>query len=200
MTVAGGDADDVRTVAGRAYEELKALVEPVLYAEGSTPMEEVVGELLRAAGWKIATAESCTGGLMAKRLTDTAGSSRYFERGFVTYSNASKIELLGVSAADLEKHGAVSRQVAAAMAEGAVERSGADFALSTTGIAGPGGGSIKKPVGTVYIAKASRNGATKVEKHAFPTDRESFKQLATQAALDLLRREISTAPKASKAR
>ena len=161
-------------------------------------LEQVVVELLAAKGAKLAVAESCTGGLLANRITNVPGASEVFVAGYVTYANEAKVQMLGVDAELLEKHGAVSRQVAAAMAEGALERAGADFALSTTGIAGPGGGSIRKPVGTVYIAKASRNGATKVEKHAFPTDRESFKQLATQAALDLLRREMSTPAKATK--
>jgi nicotinamide-nucleotide amidase len=191
---------DIRVIGNEAQlteaEEIieKSFARQIASRDNRT-LEQVVVELLAGRGTKIAVAESCTGGLLANRITNVPGASEVFQAGFVTYANEAKVQMLGVDAALLEKHGAVSRQVAAAMAEGAMERSGADFALSTTGIAGPGGGSIRKPVGTVYIGKASRNGATKVEKHAFPSDRESFKQLATQAALDLLRREMSTAGK-----
>src|SRR4029077_20835919 len=107
VTVAGGDPDQVRAVKDRAYRELKERVAGVLYAEGTETMEEVVGRLLRERGFEIATAESCTGGLLAKRLTDVPGSSAYFERGFITYSNESKLEQLGVNAEDLRAHGAM---------------------------------------------------------------------------------------------
>jgi nicotinamide-nucleotide amidase len=113
-------------------------------------------EAFRARGWKIATAESCTGGLVAAALTDIAGSSDVFERGFVTYSNEAKEAMLGVPAATLKRYGAVSAQTAAAMAEGALKNSRADAAVAITGIAGPGGGTKQKPVGLVYFAAASR--------------------------------------------
>jgi nicotinamide-nucleotide amidase len=112
----------------------------------------------RAHGLKIATAESCTGGLVAGALTDIAGSSDVVERAFVTYSNEAKLEMLGVSSATLDAHGAVSRETAEAMATGAIRRSPADLAVSITGIAGPGGGSADKPVGLVHFAVAARDG------------------------------------------
>ena len=115
---------------------------------------------LRARGLKIATAESCTGGMIAARLTDVAGSSDVVERGFVTYSNEAKAELLGVPMAMIAANGAVSEPVARAMAEGAIARSRADIAVAVTGVAGPGGGTEKKPVGLVHVAAALRGGAT----------------------------------------
>jgi nicotinamide-nucleotide amidase len=149
-----------------------------------------VVDLLAACSGTLATAESCTGGLLANRVTNVPGASNVFLQGFVTYANDAKVRSLGVETGLLDVHGAVSRQVAAAMAAGALKAAGSDYALSTTGIAGPGGGSIEKPVGTVYIGLATRTGPVKVEKHAYPSDREGFKQLTTQSALDLLRREL----------
>jgi nicotinamide-nucleotide amidase len=193
VTVAGPDAAQVREVAGRAYEELKALVAPVVYAEGVRTMEEAVGETLLTLGWRLAVAESCTGGLLAKRVTDTPGSSRYFERGFVTYSNAAKLELLGVKAAVLEAHGAVSAPVAEQMAAGARTRAGVDVGVGITGIAGPDGGSDEKPVGTVFIAIASPRGEA-VRKYAFAGTRATIRERAAQAALDLIRRQLRGLP------
>ena len=115
----------------------------------------------RAKGWKIATAESCTGGLVAGALTEIPGSSDVFERGFVTYSNDAKTAMLGVPRDRIAAHGAVSREVALAMAEGALKHSSADIAVSITGIAGPDGGTPQKPVGLVHIASASREGASR---------------------------------------
>jgi len=187
--VAGADGAHVREVAARAEEDLRHVVEPVVYAEGTTTMEEVVGEALVEHGWKIAVAESCTGGLLAKRLTDTPGSSRYFERGFVTYSNASKTELLGVKPADLEKHGAVSGPVVEQMAAGARTRAGVDVGVGITGIAGPDGGSPGKPVGTVYIGLATERGVA-ARHHRFMGTRATIRERSVQAALDLVRREL----------
>ena len=130
-------------------------------------VEPLVLELaaaLRARGWRMATAESCTGGLVAAACTAVAGSSEWFERGFVTYSNAAKIESLGVDAALIATHGAVSAQVARAMAAGALAHSPADLALAVTGIAGPGGGSADKPVGTVWLALARRDAAELIDE------------------------------------
>ena len=146
---------------------------------------------LRRRHMRLATAESCTGGLIAATLTEVAGSSDVVERGFVTYSNEAKADLLGVAQADLAQHGAVSEPVARAMAEGALARSRAELAIAVTGIAGPGGGSDAKPVGTVFIALATKLGPTTVEQHRFPTDRETFKDLTAQTALDLLRRRLA---------
>ena len=193
VTVSGTEPDQVRAVTGRAYDELKALVAPAIYAEGEQGMEEVVGEALLARGWRIATAESCTGGLLAKRLTDTPGASRYFERGFVTYSNAAKVALLGVSEADLAKHGAVSEPIAQQMARGARERAGVEFALSITGVAGPEGGTIQKPVGTVFIAVATPEGEG-VRRYVLGGTRRTVRERSAQMALDLARRQIAGLP------
>jgi nicotinamide-nucleotide amidase len=140
----------------------------------------------RRAGTKLATAESCTGGAIAAALTDIAGSSDVFERGFVVYSNEAKTELLGVPAALIDRHGAVSDVVAAAMAEGALAHSHADLAVSVTGIAGPGGGTPKKPVGLVYIGCVRRGGAPAVERHVFAGNRAAVRAATVQRALELL--------------
>jgi nicotinamide-nucleotide amidase len=123
-------------------------------------------------------------------LTNVPGSSEIFREGFVTYSNEAKTRLLNVPAELIRQHGAVSAEVAAAMAEGALAAAEADFALAVTGIAGPDGGSPEKPVGTVFIALAVRKEATQVSQEFFPTDRETFKQIVSQKALDMLRLEI----------
>ena len=139
------------------------------------------------AGFTVALAESCTGGLVGHRLTQVAGSSAYFERGFVVYSNEAKQALLGVPEAVLREHGAVSAACAEAMARGARERAGTDVGVSVTGIAGPDGGTPTKPVGTVFVGLADRQGAV-VERHRFDRDREGNKALSAVRALDLLRR------------
>lgn len=141
-------------------------------------------------GWRIATAESCTGGLIAASLTEIAGSSAVVDRGVVTYSNQAKTDLLGVPADLIAAHGAVSEPVARAMALGLLDRSPADVALSVTGIAGPGGGSAAKPVGLVYLGRAVRNGAgggvaVVVERHVFPGDRGAVRHAAVTRALAL---------------
>lgn len=152
-------------------------------------MEEIVGLRLTVGGYTIAVAESCTGGLIAERLTDVAGSSSYFIEGVVSYSNDSKTRTLGVKPLLLRKHGAVSAPVAEAMAEGIKKRAGTDFGLAVTGIAGPGGGSEEKPVGLVFIALASEV-KTEHRKLMLPGDRQLVRWRASQAALDLLRRRL----------
>src|SRR5262249_35326476 len=150
----------------------------------------VVVELLKKRKETLATAESCTGGLIANRITNVPGASEVFLAGYITYANTAKSDVLNVDPALIEKHGAVSEPVAGAMAEGACARAHSTHGLATTGIAGPSGGSDEKPVGTVYIAVASAESGTIIKKFFFPTDRETFKQLAAQTALDLLRRKI----------
>ena len=140
---------------------------------------------LGAAGLKLATAESCTGGLIAASLTELAGASHVFERGFVTYSNEAKIEQLEVSADMIAGHGAVSAEVAGAMARGVLAHSRADIAIAVTGIAGPGGGTAEKPVGLVYVAGVRRGAAAEVERHIFAGDRGDIRAAAVQAALAL---------------
>lgn len=140
----------------------------------------------RQAKLRIVTAESCTGGMVAARLTDIAGSSDVVERGFVTYSNEAKTEMLGVPTAQLQQYGAVSAQVARSMAEGALAVARADVSISITGIAGPGGATPGKPVGLVYLAVARRGGETKVERQQFAGDRQAVREAAAVRALELL--------------
>jgi len=154
--------------------------------EALTAKADDVLALCRQHGLMLATAESCTGGLVAAALTAIPGSSSVVERGFVTYSNHAKIEMLGVPGALIEAHGAVSAEVARAMAEGAVSHSRADVSLSITGIAGPDGGSASKPVGTVHIAAALRGTLTLHRACLFAGDRESVREQSALVALDLI--------------
>ncbi len=140
----------------------------------------------RAAGLTLATAESCTGGMIAAALTEIAGSSDVFERGFVTYSNEAKVELLDVPADTIARLGAVSGPVAEAMAAGAVARSRADLAVSATGIAGPGGATADKPVGLVFLGLCRRGAAPRHERHVFPGDRRAVRRASLEAALGFL--------------
>ncbi len=165
---------------------IRGRLENYIFTTERENLEAVIVRQLAAQKATLAVAESCTGGLLAHRLTNVPGASEVFLAGYVTYSNEAKVAALGVPAETIAEHGAVSEPVARAMAEGAREKSGATFALATTGIAGPGGGSEAKPVGTAYIALAG-GGETVVKHLLFPTDRETFKQLATQMALNLLR-------------
>ncbi len=161
-----------------------------IFTRDARSIEQVVIETLAARGGTLATAESCTGGFIANKLTNVPGASRVFLAGYVTYANEAKSSALGVEAALITQHGAVSEPVARAMAEGARQKSGARFAVATTGIAGPDGGTPEKPVGTVFVALAAEGAGTVVQKHRFPADRETFKQLTTQTALDLLLRHF----------
>lgn len=163
---------------------------PFIVTTEEKELEDVVVQLLAANKATLAIAESCTGGLLANRITDVPGASLVFIEGNVTYSNEAKMRTLGVSPELLSTVGAVSEEVARVMAEGALRRNGTTYALSTTGIAGPDGGTEQKPVGTVFIGLASRGSATQVEKEFFPTDRPSFKRITTQHALDMIRRKI----------
>ncbi|MDB5731639.1 MAG: cinA [Variovorax sp.] len=149
----------------------------------------LLADLLQKQGRLLATAESCTGGLVAAACTDRAGSSAWFERGFVTYSNAAKSELLGVDAALIAAHGAVSEPVARAMASGARQAIGVDAALAITGIAGPGGGTDAKPVGTVWIA-LDVQGTVEARRYLMIGDRAEIRHRSAQAALEMLRRRL----------
>jgi nicotinamide-nucleotide amidase len=193
VTVTGEDANAVRETAARAHAELSAKVRSVIYAEGSASMEEVVGAALLERRWRIAVAESCTGGLLAKRLTDTPGSSRYVDRGFVTYSNASKVQAVGVSEKDIEAHGAVSAPVAEQLARGARERAGVEVGVGITGIAGPDGGTPEKPVGLVFIGVSSPLGEA-VRRLQFIGTRTTVRERSAQAGLDLVRRQLAGLP------
>lgn len=160
-----------------------------IFAFRGEQMEEVVGLRLAVNGFTLASAESCTGGLVAHRLTEVPGSSNYFMEGVVTYSNEAKTRLLGVPAELIERHGAVSAEVAEAMAEGVKRRAATDFGLSVTGIAGPGGGTTEKPVGLVYISLAD-DAHTEHRRIMLPGDRHLIRWRASQAALDLLRKRL----------
>jgi nicotinamide-nucleotide amidase len=154
---------------------------------------EDLATALLARGWMLATAESCTGGLIAGACTDLAGSSHWLERGFVSYSNAAKTELLGVDAALIARHGAVSEAVARAMAQGALQYSKAQCALAVTGVAGPGGGSADKPVGTVWFAWATPQGV-RSEMQRFEGDRAQVRSATVQHSLTVLLRLVQAAP------
>ena len=153
-------------------------------------MEETVVRLLREKGWRLATAESCTGGLIAHRITNVPGSSDVFTGGWVTYANETKISQLGVSPKSLEQFGAVSAEVAEEMAKGALAASHADIAVSVTGIAGPGGGSEGKPTGTAWIGLAMNGGHTESFRIYQPRNRHDFKLATSQLALNAVRRAV----------
>ncbi len=188
-----GDVD-VRVVGPAAVVEaanriIEAGIGNRIYAHDEGSMEGAVVDLLRTRKLSLATAESCTGGFLAHRITNVPGASEIFGAGYVTYANEIKSATLGIDPALIAAHGAVSEPVAAAMAAGARRISGSDFALSTTGIAGPGGGSEEKPVGTVFIGLAGPDGV-QVSRQFYPTDRETFKFLVSQTALNLLRESL----------
>lgn len=156
-----------------------------------------LADLLLQRGWMMATAESCTGGLIAATCTDLAGSSQWFERGFVTYSNAAKTDLLGVDASLIAHHGAVSEPVARAMARGALAHSRAQVAVAVTGVAGPGGGSVEKPVGTVWLAWATPAGVTSTLQH-FAGDRAAVRAATVHCALETLHALLVALPDPAK--
>jgi nicotinamide-nucleotide amidase len=181
-------ADRLEDLAGR----IEAVLGPYIYSRDGSDLEAVVGALLKAKGLTIACAESCTGGLIGHRLTGVPGSSAYFLESVVVYSDRAKTKRLGVPAALLERHGAVSAATARAMALGARRTSGADLGLAVTGIAGPGGGSARKPVGLVYIALAGARG-TAVTRSLFYGGRDYVKTQSAQKALDMVRKSLTAA-------
>jgi len=191
VQISATDTDE--TAAKRTADELAdKVVEKIgvaVFSFNGETMEEVVGKLLTERGLTVSLAESCTGGLIAERLTDMPGSSKYFLEGAVTYSNGAKISRLGVKSETLDRFGAVSAETAEEMAVGMRERAQTDFAVSITGIAGPDGGSEEKPVGTVFIALADAEGVRSM-KFVFPGDRYLIRWRSSQAALDFLRRRI----------
>lgn len=179
------------TEADRLIDEVAVQIEEKLgenlFAHQGETMEQVMALKLTVKGYTIATAESCTGGLLAMRLTEVPGSSKYFLQGVVSYSNQSKTDLLGVSPELIETQGAVSPEVAEAMARGIKQRSGATIGVGITGIAGPDGGSPEKPVGLVYVGLAD-DVSVSHKKLLLPGDRERIRWLTSQAAMDLVRR------------
>jgi nicotinamide-nucleotide amidase len=185
---------DVRMIGERAALDeadkiVRAELDDVIFTADDKMLEEVLVKLLTQKKQTLAIAESCTGGLLANRITNVPGSSAVLLAGYVCYANEAKIDILGVDPQLIDEHGAVSEEVARAMAEGARKRARSTYALSTTGVAGPDGGSEEKPVGTVYVALADGK-ETKVRKLFFPSDRETFKQLVAQFAFEMLRRKL----------
>lgn len=171
----------------RLADQVRPLLEDSLYAEDDIGLEVIVGGMLRARQMTISVAESCTGGLLAKRLTDVPGSSAYVVSGHVVYANRAKSELLGVEPALIQAHGAVSEPVARAMAEGAIARFQTDCAVAITGVAGPDGGTPEKPVGLVWLAVAMKDKGTTARELRLMGDREMIRARAAQAGLNLLR-------------
>jgi len=193
LTACGESPGDNERRLDQAEELLLPDLEPYFYARGSETLPEVVGRMARESGLRIAVAESCTGGLIAKWLTDMPGSSDFFERGVVCYSNESKIELLGIPRELIARHGAVSKEVAEAMAAGLLKRSRASLAVSVTGIAGPGGGTCEKPVGLTYLAVADHGGCEGF-KFQFGQSRDANRKRAAAAALKLLFNHFKAGP------
>lgn len=189
LTARAADRAIAEAALAAAVADVTSAIGADVYSTEGRPLEEVVGLMLADRGLRIAAAESCTGGLITSRLTDVAGSSRYVEQAVVAYSNEAKTTLLGVPARLIAAHGAVSEPVAIAMAAGIRERTGADVAVGVTGIAGPGGGSPAKPVGTVAIAAATAS-VTRSRVFRFIGGREMVKFQASQAALDMVRRML----------
>jgi nicotinamide-nucleotide amidase len=184
------------SVLDQAEAIVKAKLGAAIFSTDGSALEELIVKLLTERKQTLAVAESCTGGCLADRITNVPGASAVFLGGWVTYSNDSKTAMLGLDPALIQEHGAVSKRVALAMADGARAKTNSDFALATTGIAGPGGGSEEKPVGTVFVALAARDRPGSVQKRFFPDDRPTFKELTTQAALEMLRRRLLDAQQA----
>ncbi|MBK8092390.1 MAG: competence/damage-inducible protein A [Verrucomicrobiaceae bacterium] len=196
--IRNGDVD-VRLAGSKSAVDsgadiVRAALGSCIVSEDRRIIEEVIVGRLSERGETLSTAESCTGGTIASRVTDISGSSRVFGHGWVTYANEAKERHLGVDPDCIATHGAVSEQVVRAMAEGALRQSGADHALAVTGIAGPTGGTEEKPVGTVWIGLASKNASTWAVRRFYPGARDRFKLLTSQAALDLLRRRLFDLP------
>ena len=186
---------DLRIIGERsALDQAEAIIAAGLgasiFSSDGGSLAEVVVRLLTEREQTLAVAESCTGGFLAHRITNVPGASAVFLAGYVTYANEAKEGVLGVDPGLISAHGAVSENVARAMAEGARRQANSTFALATTGIAGPGGGTEEKPVGTVFVALAADGAPTQVKKFRFPDDRPTFKELTTQAALEMLRRSL----------
>ncbi len=184
-----GTLEAAQALADEAADAVEEELDDAVFSRDGESLEQIVGYWLQMRNATLAVAESCTGGLLGERITSVAGSSRYFAGGAIVYSNAVKTELAGVPAAMIERHGAVSRDVAAAMAEGIRYRCEATLGIGVTGVAGPGGGTLEKPVGLVFHALASASG-TEVIERTFPGDRKRIRVFATTMALDMVRRKL----------
>jgi nicotinamide-nucleotide amidase len=194
ITAKANSVDEAENKIQDVETKLRDKIDKFIYAAGETELEDTIGTLLKERSLRIALAESCTGGLIADRMTNISGSSDYFERGIITYSNKSKIEELGVPSDIIGTHGAVSREVAEAMARGIRTTSGTDIGISTTGIAGPTGDSPEKPIGLVWIGYSDKD-ETFALQFNFGGKRRIIKERAAQAALELLRRKILKIPR-----
>jgi nicotinamide-nucleotide amidase len=189
LTARGKSADEAERLLQELAEQIETALDGYIFTNGEQTLEEIVGMYLVMKQATIAVAESCTGGLVAERLTNVPGSSRYFLSGIVSYSNQSKIDLAGIPPLLLEMQGAVSEEVARGLAESVREKVGATIGVGVTGIAGPSGGSTDKPVGTVHIAVSSPQGVEH-RRFLFPGGRDRVRMQASQAALDLVRRVL----------
>ena len=189
LSARGEDAPAMEQTLDRAVADLATALAPAVFSVDGRSLEQVVGQQLQARGWKVAVAESCTGGLLGGRLTDVPGSSEWFAGGIIAYENGVKQQLLGVATEILQQHGAVSEPTAVAMADGVRERLNADAGVAITGIAGPTGGSPEKPVGTVVIAVSA--GPAVVRTYRFVGDRAMVRQQSVMAALELLRQALT---------
>lgn len=189
ITVTEANAEVAANRLNEIEQKIRTKVGRYIFARGEETLEEVIGKILSERGLTLSVAESCTGGEICTRLTNVSGSSKYFERGIITYSNAAKVELLKVNEDTIAKVGAVSLEVAMQMAEGVRAVSGTDIGISTTGILGPTGATTNKPVGLVYIGYCDEKVCT-AKKFLFGDDRILNKQRATQAALEMLRRQL----------
>lgn len=189
LTAEGRTEQDAELLLDGLAGQIEERLGDAIFAFRGETMEQVIGLRLAVNGFTVAVAESCTGGLIAERLTEVSGSSSYFMEGVVAYSNDAKIRSLGVPVELIREHGAVSASVAEAMADGIRSRAGTDFGISVTGIAGPNGGTVEKPVGLIFIALAD-DAHTESRKLMLPGDRQLIRWRASQAALDLLRRRL----------
>jgi nicotinamide-nucleotide amidase len=190
LSTRAASADAADAVLAPAVAEAVAALGDDVYSDRGQPLEVVVGERLASRGWRIAAAESCTGGMLMSRMTDIPGSSAYVEAGVVCYSNVAKVSLLGVDSALIDAHGAVSEPVAEQMAAGIRLRTGAELGIAITGIAGPGGGTPEKPVGTVVIAVSSPMGDV-VRTRRMLGGRDLIRAMSVNAALDIARRQLT---------
>ncbi len=189
LSATGDNEAQTQEKLNKAEVFFQEKISELIYGKNDEPLEAIIGSLLLEKNKKLALAESCTGGLIGHRITNVSGSSKYYLEGMTTYTNEAKIKRLGVAENIIEKYGAVSSKTAIAMAEGMRKISGADFAVSVTGIAGPTGGTKEKPVGLTYIA-VSGEWVCECQQFIFPQDREKNKERAAQAALNLLRSEL----------
>jgi nicotinamide-nucleotide amidase len=190
LFIRGTNLKEIQKIANEAEAKTRSILSDSIFGSGDDiTLEEVVVKLLQKQRASVTTAESCTGGFLSHRITMVSGSSEVFRKGFVVYSNDAKANLLGVPGHLIVEHGAVSEPVAHAMAENALKKAEADYALAITGIAGPTGGTDEKPVGTVYIALATKS-EVQVQHQVYRYDRETFKFVTTQTALNMLRKKI----------